>query len=302
MLKQETGILLLALGHPYYGRMAYNLAMSIKACDRATHITLVYNESAIAHINQRNMMVFDNKMQYPDTDQPFAVKLKLYELTPYDRTLYIDADTLWVNKQSPAILFDQLKGVPFTSITEGMHDFNEPEKSDHSKHYFFWADLEEIKKHYPVEKWVRPSDVASKIIYQWRSEFIYFEKSESVEDLFDLMQIIYREAQNFSTVKKFANHIPDELAINIATAMLYYPPHIYKWRPTFWDRLHLDGMPDIATLQSSYYVISCGSNASSGALKRTYDRICAASAYKLGLQHVFPLISKKEMLTNRQLM
>ena len=82
MLKKEYGIILLALGHPYYGRMAYNLAMSIKAVDSTVDITLVYTEGAIAHINHRNMWVFDNKMQIEQTLEPFGVKMRLYELTP----------------------------------------------------------------------------------------------------------------------------------------------------------------------------------------------------------------------------
>ena len=178
MLKQECGILLLALGHPYYGRMAYNLAMSIKACDINVNITLVYTESAIAHINSRNMWVFDNKMFLDETEQPFGAKLMLDKLTPYEKTIYLDVDTLWVNKKSPLELFEKLKGIPFTGITEGMHDFADPSKSDPSKHYYFWADLEEIKEKYPIEKWIRPEKVTSKIIYQWRSEFIYFEKTK----------------------------------------------------------------------------------------------------------------------------
>lgn len=301
MLKQQQGILLLALGSPYYGRMAYNLAISIKAKDSTVHITLVYTDAAIAHLNERNMWVFDNKMPYPETLQPFGVKLKLNELTPYDRTLYIDVDTLWINKQSPAELFDKLKGIPFTGITEGMHDYNEPSKSDHSKHYFFWADLDEIKTKYIVDG----------KLYQWRSEFIYFEKSETTEDFFNIAQIIYEvnstgiskgNHEPLSTIKKFADTIPDELAINIATNICSIAPHQYKWQPTYWDRLHGGNMPPIEALQNLYHVISCGSNASYGALKRVYDRVCAASACKIGLQHVFPLISKKEMLINRQLM
>lgn len=298
MLKQEQGILLLAIGHPYYGRMAYNLAMSIKAIDASVHITLVYTEGAIAHINQRNMWIFDNKMPYPQTEKPFGVKLELYDLTPYDRTLYIDVDTLWVNKESPAKLFEQLNGIPFTGITEGMHDYEDPSKSDPSKKYFFWADLEEIKKVYPLESW---SD-AKKVIYQWRSEFIYFEKCEEAEELFIVMKNVYKNADKLQSIRMFADHIPDELAINIAAAMAGIHPHIYKWRPSFWDRLNGDNMPPIEALQSSYYIISCGSNASGGALKRIYNRVTAACAYRLKLQHVFPLISKKEMLLNRQLM
>lgn len=290
MLKQETGILLLAIGHPYYGRMAYNLAMSIKAVDASVNITLVYTDTAIAHINQRNMWVFDNKMPYPQTEKPFGVKLELYDLTPYERTLYIDVDALWVNKKSPAALFEQLKGVPFTGITEGFHDYANPTKSEPSKNYFFWADLEEIRSIWAL----------TGKIYQWRSEFMYFEKSEAVQEMFDLAQSVYHT--NIKSVKLFADNIPDELAFNIAACVHEIHPHIYKWRPSYWDRLNGDSMPPIEALQNSYYIISCGSNASGGALKRVYDRITAACAYRLKLQHVFPLISKKEMLINRQLM
>lgn len=291
MLKQEQGILLVALGHGYYGRMAYNLAMSIKAIEPFTNITLVYTEHAIAHINQNNMWVFDNKMCLPETDQPFGVKLNLNSLTPYERTLYIDVDTLWVNKYGPSKLFEQLKGTLFTGITEGFHDYENPDKSDPSKHYFFWADLEEAK-----DKWALTGKM-----HQWRSEFIYFENHEKTEAMFNLAKSVYVNPK-LTKIKMFADHIPDELAINISTCVYNICPHQYKWQPSYWDRLYGGNMPSIQELQYKYYIISCGSNASFGALKRVYDRICAASAYRLKLQHVFPLISKKDMLTNRQLM
>ena len=292
MLKEETGIVLIAIGHPYYGRMAYNLAMSIKAVERYAHITLVYTESAIAHINQRNMHVFDNKFEVSDTSQPFGAKLLLDQFTPYERTIYIDADTLWINKYGPTELFNKLKGIPFTGITEGFYDYDNPAKSDVSKIYPTWADLDEIKQAYGC----------SGKIYQWRSEFIYFEKNETAQKLFARMREVYGLAHLLSTVKKFADHIPDELAINIATNELNVSPHQYKWQPTYWDRLHGGNMADIGDLQTNYYAISCGSNGGSGALKRVYDRVCAASAARLRLQHVFPLVNKKEMMTNRQLM
>lgn len=291
MLKQQ-GILLLALGHPYYGRMAYNLAMSIKACDPQTHITLVYTEKSISHISYRNMNLFDNKLLIDENEKPFAVKLKLNELTPYERTIYLDVDTLWINKESPSVLFDNLKGIEFTGITEGVHDYTDATKCDHSKYYYFWADLEEIKTKFSV----------SNKIYQWRSEFIFFEKNEKTDSMFYEMQEVYKESETMSSIKKFANHIPDELAINIVTSANNIEPHKYKWQPTYWDRLNGGYMPAIDQLRNDYYLISCGSNSSGTGLKRVYDRVCAASAYKLKLQHVFPLISKKEMIINRQSM
>lgn len=288
----ECGILLLAIGHPYYGRMAYNLAMSIKANDRNAHITLVYTEGAITHLNQRFMYVFDNKMAIDNTSEPFGAKLLLDKLTPYERTIYMDVDTLWVNKHSPSKLFEQLKGLSFTGITEGMHDYDDPTKSEISKNYPTWADLDELASVF---------DLYGKI-YQWRSEFIYFESGMYAEELFARMRSVYARAYSLKTVKKFADHIPDELAINIAANQCGIQPHEYKWKPTYWDRLYGGNMADIGDLQANYYAISCGSNESGGALKRVYDRICAASAGRLGLQHVFPLVSKKEMMINRQSM
>lgn len=289
---QKTGIILLAIGHPYYGRMAYNLAMSLKAIDGNTHITLVYTDTAIAHINQRFMYLFDNKMEIEQTNEPFGAKLKLDNLTPYERTIYIDVDTLWVNKEAPCKLFEKLKGVPFTGITEGMYNYDDPSKSDLNSKYPTWADLDELASAY---------DLHGKL-YQWRGEFIYFESGIHTDELFARMRATYARAHALQTVKKFAGNIPDELAINIATNQCGIQPHQYKWQPTYWDRLNGGNMADIGDLQTNYYAISCGSNYNGAGLKRTYDRICAASAGRLGLQHVFPLVSKKEMMINRQQM
>lgn len=289
--KNECGILILALCHPYYGRMAYNLAMSIKSRDIHTSITLVYNRLAVSHINNDNMWVFDNKMEIPDDKIPFGKKLEIYNFSPYERTIYLDADTLWVNKSAPSALFDQLRGIPFTGITEGFHDYSDPSKSDPSKHYFFWADLDEIKKEYEIKN----------TIFQWRSEFLYFEKCQKTKELFDCAIDIYSDT-GLDSIKMFADYIPDEIAFNIACGIHGIAPHKYKWQPSYWDRLHGGNIPPIEELNSKYYIISCGSNANYGALKRVYDRVTAASAYKIKLQHVFPLISKKEMLTTRQLM
>lgn len=297
MLKQ--GILLLAIGNPYYGRMAYNLAISIKAIDTNAHISLIYTHDAIAHINNKNIWVFDKLIHYTGDQSGFGAKLQLYQYSPYEKTLYIDVDTLWVNKNSPNVLLDQLEGVSFTGITEGVHDYGDTSKSDHSKNYYFWADLEELKERYAFEK---------EKIFQWRSEFMYFEKCEKINNLFSIARNLYAINSDKSRVDKlksaklFCGHIPDELAINISCAMCDITPHIYKWEPSFWDRLNGGNCPAIDVLSSKYYIISCGSNANGGPLKKVYDRTMRNAAYKLRLQHVFPLVSKKEMLNDRQLM
>lgn len=288
MLKR--GVIILATGYPYYGRMAYNLAMTIKAIDKSVNITVAHSGNALNHIRNNNLWVFDDVFEVQEDDNQFSHKLRLDEYSPYDETLYIDADCIWVNKQSPNILFDKLTDVEFTGITEGFHDFDNPELSEHGK-YYFWADVNEIRDKY---------NLIGKL-YQWRSEFIYFKNTDNISKMFACAQDIYNNASQLKSIKKFADNIPDEIAFNIATNKCNIQPHVYKWQPSYWNRLHNGNVPSIDELQN-YYTFSCGSNVSEGSVKRLYDRVVKASAYKLGLQHVFPLVSKKEALTTRQKM
>lgn len=70
MLKQ--GIILIATGHPYYGRMAYNLALTIKACEEFP-VALVHNDSAIKHLNDSQRGIFD--MLIPTTKEGINAKI-----------------------------------------------------------------------------------------------------------------------------------------------------------------------------------------------------------------------------------
>lgn len=296
----KRGVLLLATGYPYYGRMAYNLAITIKAIDKSIPITIAHSGNALNHIRSNNMWVFDDILEVPENENNFYHKLMIDQYTQYDETLFIDADCVWINKESPSTLFNQLANIEFTGITEGYHDFDKPEKSEHGM-YYFWADVNEMGKKY---------NLTGKL-YQWRSEFIYFKTTDNVKKMFSCARDIYNcntgmPAKNESyikldTIQKFADTIPDELAFNIATNIHGIKPHVYKWKPSYWSRLHYENVPEIEQLRQ-YYVFSCGSNASSGSVKRVYDRIVKASAYKLGLQYTFPLVSKKEALTTRQKM
>lgn len=277
MLKE--GIILLASEHTLYGRLAYNLCLSVKAVDASFPIALVHDSKAISHLSNEQRGLFDQLIDMP-CPGAFGAKLYLDQLTPFEKTLYLDVDMAWLPKYSPRDLIRSLKETDFACITEGSTE-------DPSPKYYYWADVDEIRKVYGIGK-----------MYQWRSEVIYFIRSERVVKMFDRARMIY-ENPGLSTVHSFGGYVPDELAINIATALEYIEPHVYKWTPAYWPRLHGEHISSLEGLYTKYYALSCGSNVVSGNTKKLYDRIIKAAAYKLKQPYLFPMVNKRDVIKSR---
>lgn len=167
----KTGILIFACGHPFYGRMAYNLAVTIKAVEPDIPIAVVKTETSLCHLGPSQKNVFDFLIDCPpEVPVGCGCKLWAYDLSPFEETLLLDADMLWLPKRSPYTLIGQLpEDVEFTGITEGYHDYTENQSHDVNKNYFFWADCNEIKTKYKIK---------AEKIYQWRSEVLFFRKTK----------------------------------------------------------------------------------------------------------------------------
>ena len=265
----KKGILIVATGHPNYGNMAYNLAASITAAEDMP-VAVVYEGDALNHLNDEQRKVFAKVILLPKKyPTAFATKLHLDQLTPFDQTLYCDADMLWLGRK-PSELFDQLNGTDFTCITEGSSEAPNPK-------YYFWADPNEIKKAYKVQS-----------VYQTRSEVIYFEKGTKV---FKTAREL-KPDEKLLTIRKFGEWVPDELYFNIALALL--EKTLFKFMPAYWARLHNEVMPNLSVLYKDYFLLSFGSNAASPIMKRAYDNVMAVVCRKLGMPYMFKLKSKKE--------
>lgn len=271
----SSGIVIIATSHPYYGRMAYNLALSIKASEQFP-VALVYRNPSIDHLNNIQLSIFDHLIALPEQfREGYCTKLHLDELSPFDHTLYLDADMLWLPGKKPSQLFKELEGVGYTGITEG-------KTGDINQAYYFWADESDIRKTYNLDN-----------VYQWRSEVIYFQKGTKVFETARSLDI------KLTTVKRFGGSIPDELYFNIACALTDTHPHKYKWTPAYWPRLHKDMIP--ADLHQ-YYLLSFGSNFASKSMKDKYKQIVAASAQKIGVRPMFELHSKRSFMVERKKM
>lgn len=276
------GIVIIATGAPFYGRMAYNLAVTIKAVEN-TPVAILWNGNALNHLSERQKSVFDQRIEIDTTS--FGAKLSLYDYTPFDETLYFDADMAWLPKKKPSDLFKELEGVSFTSITEGHYDYETGEDLSNNM-YHFWCNPLEAKEKY---------NLTGKF-YQWRSEVIYFEKGKVAKKIFDDAKKVYAKPK--VNAKLFAGHIPDELALNISCCKNEIDPHKYKWTPAYWHRLHGEGR-SLGAIAETHYLLSVGGNFASGIMKTCYNNVCMAAHRKLGLQYLFTLQSKKSVMPDR---
>lgn len=278
------GIVIFACGHPLYGTGAYNLAMSLKAMGNV-EIAVMFNGRGMSHISPDQLDYFDHVIHIDESIRAdTSCKLYANKYTPFEKTLLLDADLLWLPFFDPNKLLDELEGITLTGITEGKED--EPKVNPP---YFFWADVTEMKEKY-----------AQKVMmYQWRTEVMYFNK-EGGRVIDRALEIVNNHG--LDSVKLFANHVPDELGVNLAAAEAGIIPHKYRWIPSYWPPMHSNTIPALKDLKDQYYFISFGGKSTGSALKMIYDTICSHSCNKFGIQHIFRLMDKKGNIPDRALM
>lgn len=290
LTKNEIGILLVAVRHAYYGRLAYNFACSLRAVDKDFPIAILHSGTALSHLSEGQKKIFTHITEIPDGDAlGIGAKLYGYDFTPFQRTLQVDADNLWLPKHNPIQIFDDLKGIDFLAITEGFYD-TQTDNNQLNQKYFLWADPKEIAVAY---------DIHGKI-FQLRSEAMYYELGDKCDALFGTAQEVQKNPR--VAAAKFAGGVPDELCLNIACAVEQLEP-VKKWNPVFWDRIENSGrrMP-LDELYEKYYMMSTGGNLTSPFAQKLYNSIAGAACHKLGVQYLFTLQSKKRVLAERKAM
>ncbi len=100
----KQGIVMGVYGARGYGFAVFNLAYSIKHFTPEIKITLFTEMQTISQIYKEDLTMFDNIIFLRDQDyktdgMPSVAKLKHYVLknSPYDETLYLDADTVCIS-------------------------------------------------------------------------------------------------------------------------------------------------------------------------------------------------------------
>lgn len=263
----DKGILLLALKHPYYGSMAENLAVSLR---RVTNlpIAIAGDQAGMSHMRHPHLFkrVINVSVDYywhEGTYQAIKAKTHLYDLTPFKKTLFLDADMVWLNK-SPDEIFHEFQDVNFTIKNTGNIDL---EKSFQANYSHWTKDLHKIKEDHKL----------SGKYYSLSSEVIYFKRNKEVKKLFDTTKKLYK-AMVPGTYLPFSGGIPDELLFSIAMNKLDMPPHLDGWIPSYWEDAEKRNAEPKEILEN-YYAYSIGGKMQMDFVRNFYNNV-VKNAYK----------------------
>lgn len=278
------GVLLIAMGHENYIRMAVNLAASILYNDSSISIHLVHdgkfdelteNEKRLFSSHQVPAYgIWHNAAGREDFIKP---KTRIYEMSPFDITMFLDVDMIWLIDKPISGLFNKLKGVEFTIMNEG------------PKEACYWADPEEIRAMVGHDN----------PMYIFYSELVYFEKSEVVKNYFDVVKHIFDNP--LPGTKGFAGSaMPDELAFILASLKTGVLPHLANWLPIYWyfrckNHRHLQPYQ----LANLYYGYSIGGNVTPEYAKAHYNNLMAHYAVQMGLTKPYKVRDKRSFISTR---
>lgn len=213
------GVLIIACGHPIYGNMAFNLALTIKY-NAPCHITVAYSEQSLSELSDEQIKYFDKTIEVPEkyylnNGKKAYQRIKVYanEITPYEETILIDADTIWNLGKDIKLLFNQDHifniGV-LGKWEEGKETF---------KGYTYWANPTKIVEYWQVNK-----------IYKTYSGFIYWKRESDF--IWKECQRVYDDPE--APCAEWAGGKPDEYGFNIGIPLSGYSLPSHEYMPVFF--------------------------------------------------------------------
>ncbi len=277
---KDFGIVTIACKHSLYGRFAWNLSLSAKANNMGIPVTLIADKEGVSVLSEHQMMLYDKIITPKDTSKPLSLKFDLYQHSPYERTLFIDADALISPLQDVMDYSESLRGVPFTIANRG---YSDPDKGISE-----WVDKKTLAKVYPnITKWLDLS-----------SEFIYFERTDKVKLLFDTARKHYKLDK--LPMRGFAGDRPDEPYFNIAMSEVGIVPHKIPFTPMYWwpaQKRFMNAMQ----IKQGFFGFSAGGKDIPKPQYAIYKELCKNVAYKTGIA-TLNVGHKREYIPERKLM
>lgn len=282
---EGQGFLIIALGHPQYGRMAANLAASIKH-QSTKPIHLVYSGESISHLTEQHKQLFTTiqecpKEYYTIGNKTVYLKSKthIYDLSPFAETIFIDADAIFLPNKNLDNLFDEFKGIDFTSENYGKLNI------ESEKH--MWFKPKEAKEAYGIEH----------DMYEIRSQFMYFKKTESIKQFFDTVKEVF-VSPKVKAGREFDGYLPDELAFNIATGLTGIKPHKENYKTIYW--VNTDGSKQWGEIMGEFIGYSVGGNRITDTVRNKYKMLAEFFSRSLKLPFAYKIYPKANWNHNRK--
>lgn len=237
---------------------------------------------SISHLNREQLSFFDNiidcPLEYFANGQYIRAKTFLYELSPYDKTLFLDADMLWSPYQSITAFFD--------SFGESKIQFAVRSEITQDNGFSEWCDVKQVLKDFKID-----------YFYDLSSEVIYFEKCKEVKKVFSDAQKAY-DSEKLVT-KKFAGCKPDEPAFAIAISKSGIKMNC-PFKPTYWA--HAESKKFLSQKEVFQYpAMSVGGAWNQENVKKIYNDTSKWYAFKHGVKIFFPLLDKRDYIKERSL-
>lgn len=280
----NRGVLLIAAGNQIYGQMAFNLAMGLKTAQPDIKITLAWKDMGKHHI-QHYLGNFDQVIEIPDQyimrngiKTYIRSKTHVYDLSPYDETIFIDADVIWFPQRGINGLFDELAPNEITFSCRGTADLTGTPK-------LVWAEPDQYRK------------TGATLLYNISSEFMYFKKTETVKKFFETAQK-YFDAPTIE-FRRFDNTVPDELAFQLAMIETGVKPHTDIFIPFYWEGYEKKRMNVPALYNGRWYGYSMGGATISPLQKSIYDSLVNYYSRKFAVRFPFHAQSKRDVIKTR---
>jgi hypothetical protein len=277
------GVLLIALGHENYLRMAITLAASLRTCDKDVNICLIH-DGKYNQLTTNEQALFSKSINCPEAHcttngklDCIKAKTRIYELSPYQHTLFLDVDMIWLLGRSVTELIDSLEGIDFTVMNSGPME------------KCYWAEPEEL----------RAAIGSEHPMYIFYNELIYFEKGEKSKGYFKKVKQAY-DKPIISSRAFGTSHMPDELAYIIASLQTGVKPHQDNWFPVYWH-LRDKGKRHLQPYQLSkeFYGYSIGGNVTPEYAKAHYNNLAAHYAKIVGITKPYQVRDKRSYIMER---
>jgi len=271
------GIVTMALKHALYGKYAYNLALSIKSADMRQQVAVIADEEGLRHLHPGQRMIFDHIIE-PSSAQPLVNKFHLHELSPFEETLFVDADMIF----SPMADFNEfwrsMSNVEWTMANRGSDDL--------IKGISEWTTKEDIEEAYGgVNQW-----------YDLSSEWIYFKKNDLSYTIFVNAEMYYEE--NKLKVRAFAGDRPDEPYFNLALISVGHKPHQAPYQPTYWQPA-MKGFPGVMGIKKGWMAFSVGGKTIPQQQQLVYDELAKNASFRMNMPSM-KIAQKMNQLSERK--
>ena len=208
------GILLMAWGKRGYGFMAYNLATSIKHHSPGIAIHLIATDHVLKEVTDRT--VFDRiEFLSGDPSDPGRYKAGIYDVMPFDHTLFLDVDALCLQPIEP--LFDRLieSGAYYATFINEVYDITSPNILPQ----MWWAYRQDIWEHYGFDHTTKFPATQSSIQY--------IRRCDKTAEMYRLFQDSFDNPIPLNRLRnKWGGGQPDELYLNVALAKMGEWHHI----------------------------------------------------------------------------